>query len=68
MKDFKNTVNDLDRKLDTGYGGQSLQEEIEEGYNTMGPGDRITTFRTEMMSKDGGPMYQPPSIQVSQVR
>lgn len=69
MKEFKNTVNDLDRKLDTGFGGQSMQEEIEEGYATMGAGDRITTFRTEMMSKDGGggSMY-PPSIQVSQVR
>lgn len=60
MKDFKNTVNDLDRKLDTGF-GQSVQEEVEEGYNTMGAGDRITTFRTEMMSKDGGHML-PPSI------
>ncbi len=67
MKDFKNTVNDLDRKLDTGFGDQSVQEEIEEGYATMGAGDRITTFRTEMMSKDGAPLY-PPSLQVSQVR
>lgn len=62
MKEFKNTVNEIDRKLDTGFGGQSIQEEVEEGYNTMGPGDRISTFRTEMMSKDAGGTLPPPSI------
>jgi hypothetical protein len=57
MKDFKNSVNEIDRKLDTGF-GQTLQEEPEEGYNTMGP---VSTFRTEMMSNNGMP-NQPPSI------
>ncbi len=61
MKDFKNSVNEIDRKLDTGFGGQTLQEEPEEGYNTMGP---VSTFRTEMMSNNGM-LQQPPSIQVS---
>jgi hypothetical protein len=31
----------------------TMQEgEEEEGYGTIGAGDRISTFRTEMMSKD----------------
>jgi hypothetical protein len=39
----------------------SIQEE-EEGYNTMGAGDRISTFRTEMMSKDGG--FRQPTMEM----
>lgn len=47
MKDMKNDIDRLGQTV-----GLSVQEGVEEdGYGTIGDGDRISTFRTEMMSK-----------------
>lgn len=56
MKDFKNDIEGLTAGNRTAGFRGSIQEE-EEGYSTLGGasgGDRISTFRTEMMTKDGG--------------
>ena len=46
MKDMKENIDKMGETV-----GLSVQEgEEEEGYGTVG-GDRISTFRTEMMSK-----------------
>lgn len=78
MKEFKTSVQDLDHKM-TGatnpnatvmgrsqYGMTIQEEEEDGGYRT---GDQMTTFRTEMMSKEllnNSNQKMPPSMNGSQ--
>lgn len=49
MKDMKENIDKMGQSV--GYTVQEMDDEEGGGYRTVGDGDRISTFRTEMMSK-----------------